>query len=77
MENDEIIICRTEFDTAKNTMTQFLANGFRVVCDFEGAGTVVLWKETEIVNSFSMQGKTAPDLGRYLMDTALAAQKAK
>ena len=77
MENEVTVFCRTVFDTAKNTMTQFLDNGYRVVCDFNGSGTVVLWKGAEIANSFSMEGKTAPDLGRYLMDTAVSAQKAK
>lgn len=76
MENNNIITCRTEFDTAGNTMTLTMANGFKAVCDFNGEGSVVLSKDSEVKNSFSMEGKKATDLFRYLMDTAEAAAHA-
>ena len=53
----DIFICQTEHDTVNGTMTQFLANGVKVIADFRNKIISVL-KDGEVKNSFSMKGYT-------------------
>lgn len=72
----DVFICQTEHDTVNGTMTQFLANGVKIIADFRNKIISVL-KDGEVKNSFSMKGYTLEEYEIFLVNTAKAAMEIK